>query len=195
MHPSNLAKLTSGEHPIRSKIWRRELTSSFTRRRRVLTEVTDFRPIAGDLSAIAQRVGAKYGKGCCGHTAASEVAFRSPFSDEDKPFGPEPRGIEIEFVSPGLAGFDAGDAALGRRQIAADVFRPTGGLTGYQGKFLADTRGTGAMSRLFQGYAPCKGVIKGRRNGELVSTADGVAVADALWNLEERGGGLAGAAE
>ena len=64
---------------------------------------------------------------------------------------------------------------------------PTRGLIGYQGEFLTDTRGTGVMSRLFHGYAPHKGPIEGRRNGVLVSTADGVAIAYALWNLEERG--------
>ncbi|MBX6369214.1 MAG: translational GTPase TypA [Rhodospirillales bacterium] len=64
---------------------------------------------------------------------------------------------------------------------------PTRGLIGYQGEFLGDTRGTGVMSRLFHGYAPYKGPVEGRRNGVLVSTADGAAVAYALWNLEERG--------
>ncbi len=64
---------------------------------------------------------------------------------------------------------------------------PTRGLIGYQGEFLTDTRGTGVMSRLFHGYAPWKGPIEGRRNGVLVSTGDGVAVAYALWNLEDRG--------
>jgi GTP-binding protein len=64
---------------------------------------------------------------------------------------------------------------------------PTRGLIGYQGEFLTDTRGTGVMSRLFHGYAPWKGPIEGRRNGVLVSTGDGAAVAYALWNLEERG--------
>jgi GTP-binding protein len=43
------------------------------------------------------------------------------------------------------------------------------------------------MSRLFHGYAPYKGPIEGRRNGVLISNADGVAVAYALWYLEERG--------
>jgi GTP-binding protein len=64
---------------------------------------------------------------------------------------------------------------------------PTRGLIGYQGEFLADTRGTGVMSRLFHGYAPFKGPIEGRRNGVLVSNANGAAIAYALWNLEERG--------
>jgi GTP-binding protein len=64
---------------------------------------------------------------------------------------------------------------------------PTRGLVGYQGEFLTDTRGTGVISRLFHGYGPHKGPIEGRRNGVLVSTADGFAVAYALWNLEQRG--------
>jgi GTP-binding protein len=64
---------------------------------------------------------------------------------------------------------------------------PTRGLIGYQGEFLTDTRGTGIMSRLFHGYAPWKGPIDGRRNGVLISTGDGAAVAYALWNLEDRG--------
>src|SRR5271166_1549788 len=64
---------------------------------------------------------------------------------------------------------------------------PTRGLIGYQGEFLTDTRGTGAMSRLFHGYAPHKGGVEGRRNGVLVSTANGAAIAYALWNLEDRG--------
>ena len=66
-------------------------------------------------------------------------------------------------------------------------FAPTRGLIGYQGEFMTDTRGTGIMSRLFHGYAPYKGPVEGRRTGVLISTADGAAVAYALWNLEDRG--------
>jgi GTP-binding protein len=64
---------------------------------------------------------------------------------------------------------------------------PSRGLVGYHGEFLTDTRGSGVMSRLFHGYAPYKGSIEGRRNGVLISTAQGAAVAYALWNLEDRG--------
>ncbi len=64
---------------------------------------------------------------------------------------------------------------------------PTRGLIGYLGEFLTDTRGTGVMSRIFHGYGPWRGTVEGRRNGVLISTADGDAVAYALWNLEERG--------
>jgi len=75
----------------------------------------------------------------------------------------------------------------GGGKVRLSFLGPTRGLIGYQGEFLADTRGTGVMSRLFHGYAPFKGAIEGRRNGVLVSNANGVAVAYALWNLEERG--------
>jgi GTP-binding protein len=64
---------------------------------------------------------------------------------------------------------------------------PTRGLLGYQGELLTDTRGTAIMNRLFHGYSPHKGTIQGRRNGVLISTDDGEAVAYALWNLEDRG--------
>jgi GTP-binding protein len=75
----------------------------------------------------------------------------------------------------------------GGGKLRLSFLGPTRGLIGYQGEFLTDTRGTGAMSRLFHGYLPYKGPIEGRRNGVLVSTADGSAVAYALWNLEDRG--------
>ena len=75
----------------------------------------------------------------------------------------------------------------GGGKVRLSFLGPTRGLIGSHGEFLADTRGTGVLSRVFHGYAPHKGPIEGRRNGVLVSTADGVAVAYALWNLEERG--------
>ena len=75
----------------------------------------------------------------------------------------------------------------GGGKVRVAFHAPTRGLIGYHGEFLTDTRGTGVMSRLFHGYAPYKGPIEGRRNGVLVSNAQGAAVAYALWNLEERG--------
>ena len=73
----------------------------------------------------------------------------------------------------------------GKTRLA--FFAPTRGLIGYHGEFLGDTRGTGVMSRLFHGYAPYKGPIRGRRTGVLISNSQGPAVAYALWNLEARG--------
>jgi GTP-binding protein len=73
----------------------------------------------------------------------------------------------------------------GRQRLVFYV--PTRGLIGYQSELLTGTRGTAIMNRLFHAYAPYKGPIQGRRNGVLISTEAGEAVAYALWNLEDRG--------
>src|ERR1700761_1283130 len=66
-------------------------------------------------------------------------------------------------------------------------YAPTRGLIGYQGELLTDTRGTAVMNRLFHAYAPYRGEVQGRRNGVLISTDGGEAIAYAMWNLEDRG--------
>src|SRR5499433_3853603 len=66
-------------------------------------------------------------------------------------------------------------------------YAPTRGLIGYQGELLTDSRGTAVLNRLFHAYAPYKGEVQGRRNGVLISTDAGEAVAYAMWNLEDRG--------
>ncbi len=43
------------------------------------------------------------------------------------------------------------------------------------------------MNRLYHSYSPFKGDISGRRNGALISTETGQAVAYALFNLQDRG--------
>ncbi len=73
----------------------------------------------------------------------------------------------------------------GKTRIIAHV--PSRGLIGYYGEFLTDTRGTGVLNRVFFTWAPHKGPIPGRRAGVLISMEQGVSVAYALWNLEERG--------
>jgi GTP-binding protein len=64
---------------------------------------------------------------------------------------------------------------------------PSRGLIGYHGEFLTDTRGSGVMNRLFDGYGPWKGPLEGRRNGALISTEPGEAVHYALFYIQERG--------
>lgn len=67
------------------------------------------------------------------------------------------------------------------------ILAPSRGLIGYHGIFLTETRGTGTMNRIFHSYGPYAGKLDGRRNGVLISTDKGDAVAYALWNLEDRG--------
>jgi len=75
--------------------------------------------------------------------------------------------------------------AGGKTRLVAHV--PSRGLIGYHGEFLTDTRGTGVLNRVFHDWAPWRGPIPGRRNGVLVSIEDGVSVAYAIFNLEDRG--------
>jgi GTP-binding protein len=64
---------------------------------------------------------------------------------------------------------------------------PARGLIGFQGEFLTLTRGTGLMAHIFDEYAPVKADMPGRRNGVLISSEHGEAVAYALWKLQDRG--------
>ena len=104
-------------------------------------------------------------------------------------------GAVIEKVT----GYRKGDlvemkpSGTGKTRIIAHV--PSRGLIGYHGEFLTDTRGTGVLNRVFHGWAPHKGSIPGRRQGVLISMENGVSVAYALWNLEERGKMFIGAQE
>ncbi len=78
--------------------------------------------------------------------------------------------------------------ADGRGRTRLEYRIPARGLIGFQGEFLTLTRGTGLMSHIFDDYAPMReGGVGERRNGVLISQDDGVAVAYALWKLQERG--------
>ncbi len=88
---------------------------------------------------------------------------------------------------------DMRPAGAGKTRIIAHV--PSRGLIGYHGEFLTDTRGTGVLNRVFHGWTPFRGDIPGRRAGVLISMEDGVSVAYALFNLEERGRLFIGAQE
>jgi GTP-binding protein len=76
----------------------------------------------------------------------------------------------------------------GKGRVRLDYRIPARGLIGFQGEFMTLTRGTGIMSHVFDEYAPAQAAeMAERRNGVLVSQDDGVAVAYALWKLQERG--------
>jgi GTP-binding protein len=75
----------------------------------------------------------------------------------------------------------------GHGRVRLDYRIPARGLIGFQSEFLTTTRGTGIMSHVFDDYAPMKPEIADRRNGVLISSEAGEAVAYALWKLQERG--------
>ncbi|MEM8961521.1 MAG: translational GTPase TypA [Acidobacteriota bacterium] len=64
---------------------------------------------------------------------------------------------------------------------------PSRGLIGFRTEFLTDTRGTGIMHQLFDGWEPWQGAIPHRTTGSLVADRSGKATAYALENLQPRG--------
>ncbi len=75
----------------------------------------------------------------------------------------------------------------GHGRVRLEYRIPARGLIGFQSEFMTMTRGTGIMAHVFDDYAPVKAEMPGRRNGVLISSEAGEAVAYALWKLEDRG--------
>jgi GTP-binding protein len=64
---------------------------------------------------------------------------------------------------------------------------PARGLIGFRTEFLTETRGTGLMHHVFDGYEPWAGDLRTRATGSLVADRTGMVTAYALYNLQERG--------
>ncbi|MCL2465287.1 MAG: translational GTPase TypA [Micrococcales bacterium] len=64
---------------------------------------------------------------------------------------------------------------------------PSRGLIGFRTEFLTQTRGTGIMNHLFEGYTPWVGAMRNRATGSLVADRAGLVNSYALFNLQERG--------
>ncbi|MEL7059575.1 MAG: translational GTPase TypA [Acidobacteriota bacterium] len=64
---------------------------------------------------------------------------------------------------------------------------PSRGLIGFRTEFLTDTRGTGIMHHLFDGWEPWQGDIPHRNSGSLVSDRSGKTTGYAIENLQPRG--------
>jgi GTP-binding protein len=64
---------------------------------------------------------------------------------------------------------------------------PARGLIGFRTEFLTETRGTGILHHVFEGWEPWHGELRTRPTGALVSDRRGPATAFAITNLQERG--------
>ena len=64
---------------------------------------------------------------------------------------------------------------------------PSRGLIGFRTEFLTETRGTGLLHHVFDGYEPWAGELRTRPTGALVADRRGPVTAYALFNLQERG--------
>jgi GTP-binding protein len=71
--------------------------------------------------------------------------------------------------------------------IRLDFTVPSRGLIGFRTQFLTETRGTGIMHHVFEGFEPWSGPMRMRATGSLVADRTGVATAYAMFALQERG--------
>ena len=75
----------------------------------------------------------------------------------------------------------------GSGRVRVEFSVPVRSLIGYRDEFLTDTRGTGIMHSLFDGYEAFRGECPSRFTGSIVADRSGNAVPYALFNLEPRG--------
>ena len=75
----------------------------------------------------------------------------------------------------------------GHGRVRMEFRIPSRGLIGFRSEFLTDTRGTGLLNHLFDGYEPWHGVIQKRLTGALVADRPGKTTTYALFHLQPRG--------
>lgn len=75
----------------------------------------------------------------------------------------------------------------GTGRVRLEFELPARGLIGYRNEFMTDTKGTGILTHLFDGYRPWAGEIKHRASGALIADRTGKATGYSIINLQERG--------
>jgi GTP-binding protein len=75
----------------------------------------------------------------------------------------------------------------GTGRVRLEYRIPSRGLIGYRSEFLTDTRGTGLLNHLFDGWAEWQGDIPHRANGALVADRTGKTTSYAIDHLQPRG--------
>lgn len=75
----------------------------------------------------------------------------------------------------------------GHGRVRVEFRLPSRGLIGFRSQFLTDTRGTGLLNHLFDGYEPWHGPITKRKTGALVADRAGRTTTYALFHLQPRG--------
>jgi len=79
--------------------------------------------------------------------------------------------------------------------IRMEYVVPARGLIGFRTEFLTETRGTGQLHHVFEGYEPWSGDLRTRPTGSLVADRTGSTTTFALLNLQERGALFVGPGE
>jgi GTP-binding protein len=75
----------------------------------------------------------------------------------------------------------------GHGRVDLEFRIPGRGLIGYRSQFLTDTKGSGIMNTLFDGYSEWAGGIPHRNTGALVADRAGRVTAYACFGMEDRG--------
>ncbi len=75
----------------------------------------------------------------------------------------------------------------GHGRVRLEFRIPSRGLIGFRSQFLTDTRGTGLLNHIFDGYEPWHGLMSKRSTGALVADRAGKATTYALYHLQPRG--------
>jgi GTP-binding protein len=70
--------------------------------------------------------------------------------------------------------------------VRLDYLVPARGLIGFRTEFLTETRGTGVLTHVFEGYEPWAGDIRPRERGSIVADRRGPTTTYAMINLQER---------
>jgi GTP-binding protein TypA/BipA len=79
--------------------------------------------------------------------------------------------------------------------IRMEYLVPARGLIGFRTEFLTETRGSGQLHHVFEGYEPWHGDLRTRPTGSLVADRRGRTTTFALLNLQERGAMFVGPGE
>jgi GTP-binding protein len=79
--------------------------------------------------------------------------------------------------------------------IRMEYLVPARGLIGFRTEFLTETRGSGQLHHVFEGYEPWHGALRTRPTGSLVADRSGPTTTFALLNLQERGAMFVGPGE
>ena len=79
--------------------------------------------------------------------------------------------------------------------IRMEYLVPARGLIGFRTEFMTETRGTGQLHHVFEGYEPWHGDLRTRPSGSLIADRTGVTTNFALLNLQERGAMFVGPGE
>jgi GTP-binding protein len=71
--------------------------------------------------------------------------------------------------------------------VRMEYLVPARGLIGFRTEFLTETRGTGLLHHVFEGWEPWFGELRTRPTGVLVADRRGRVASFSLFNLQERG--------